>query len=661
MENIVKIPLFIFIFLLLNSCVYNEKQEVESAYALKSFADNLSSSEKQEILDEAYQKSSNINSDSLREKMLLEISYQFLKLKDSSAFLSSNKDANELAFTLNDSSGIAITFWDLAHFYHQRNIEDSAYYYYNEAQKIYELNGNNLNSAKLLINMAIIQKNVKDFTGSEVTTVQAINVLKPLKLHYQLYRAYNNLGTVFSELEEYSLALQYYGSAAYHLEKSQRNDQFYSLWNNIGVVYHNVENYRKAIEHFEKALNYGDNLSNSDPRMHAMLLDNRAYARLKFGDTTEVQEQLFKALKIREEVGHEAGITINQLHLAEYFLEKHDTISGAGYALAAKELSQNSENMRDLLESLRILSATSDENSLDYAKQYIRINDSLQKIERTTRNKFARIRFETDEYIIETEQLNQRILWITSTAVGGFVILVLLLVIRDQRSKGKLANQKNKANQEIYNLILAQQKNYEEGREKEKQYISRELHDGILGKLFGVRLSLDSLNEEDNQEAKEKRFTYIKEIQKIAEEIRLISHRLRKSSIVDVDFQIVLEELIEKQIQGKVKFNLEMDQAIDWEKVENDVKINLYRILQETINNIHKHAEATKANVQILQKNDLLILNVNDNGKGFNYKETSKGIGLKNIEDRTNSIKGKVSFKSSGKGSFMQLTIPNRF
>lgn len=590
--------------------------------------------------------------------MLLEISYQFLKLKDSSAFLASNRDANKLAISLNDSSGVAITYWDLAHFYHENNIQDSAYYYYSEAQKIYEQNENDSNSARLLLNMAIIQKNVKDFTGSEVTTVRAINLLKPLELDYQLYRAYNNMGTVFSELEEYALALEYYSNAANHLEESQRTDEFYSLWNNIGVVYHNVENYRKAIEYFDKALNYGDSLFHSDPKMYAMLLDNQAFARLKFGDKKGVQEQLLKALEIRENIGHEAGITINQLHLAEYFLENHDTISGTRYAFAAKELSQNSENMRDLLQSLRILSVTSRENSLHYANQYMRINDSLQKVERTTRNKFARIRFETDEYIVETEQLNQRILWISSTAVGGFIILMLLLVIRDQRSKGKLAIQRSRANQEIYNLILAQQKNYEQGREKEQQYISRELHDGILGKLFGVRLSLDSLNEEDNQIAKKKRFGYIQEIQKIAEEIRFISHRLRKSSIIDVDFQIVLEELIEKQNQGKINFRLEVDQAIDWESVENDVKINLYRILQETINNIHKHSEATKAKVQILKRNDLLILRVNDNGKGFNYKETTKGIGLKNIKDRTKNIKGKVSFESLGNGTFIEVTIP---
>jgi signal transduction histidine kinase len=234
------------------------------------------------------------------------------------------------------------------------------------------------------------------------------------------------------------------------------------------------------------------------------------------------------------------------------------------------------------------------------------------------------------------------------------LVLVLLYLIKDQRSKNKLIKIRQHANQEIYNLILAQQRNFEEGREKEKQHISRELHDGVLGKLFGVRLSLDSLNDEEGQEVQNKRYEYIGEIQKIAEEIRLISHRLSKNSIIDVDFKIVLEELIKKQSQN---IHLTIDNSINWEQVDNEIKINLYRIIQEAVNNIQKHAEATETRIEIIEEGDVLKLTIRDNGIGFNTDQVKNGIGLKNMKTRSQNINGSFFIYSDSAGTLVEVMI----
>lgn len=186
------------------------------------------------------------------------------------------------------------------------------------------------------------------------------------------------------------------------------------------------------------------------------------------------------------------------------------------------------------------------------------------------------------------------------------------------------------------------------------------MHDGILGKLLGVRLSLDSLNEEDAPAIKKKRFEYIEEIQKIAEEIRLISHRLNKVSLIDVDFKTVLDELIEKQQQRNIKFRLEVSPSIKWEILEDDIKINIYRIVQEAINNIHKHSGATEAFVQIQKIEHELILEISDNGKGIGNGQIKRGIGLQNIETRAKNLKGKLeitSGNSNNQGTLIKLTV----
>lgn len=653
------------LFLLFHSCGNNStpgnpKQNKSISLLQDISGKELTYVEKREILDKAYQTLPPLQDDSLKNNLLLEISYQYLKLKDSIAFLRTNREARILSITLNDSSGIASTYWDLAHYYHGQNIEDSAYFYYSNAQKIFELKGNDLHSARLLLNMAIIQKNIKDYTGSEITTTNAIALLKPLNENKQLYVAYNNLGIVFNELEENDRALDYYETAMYYLSQTERPDLFPSLWNNMGIVYNNKKEYDKATEYYNKAVTYEENLENSDLETYAMLLDNRTYNQFKSGDTTGVFQQFSKALGIRERLNDVPGIIINKLHMAEFLLAKKDTTTAITYGSQAKELSQASQNTRDLLASLLILSNAEKDNALTYTNEYIKINDSLQKEERAIRNKFARIRFETDEYISETERLSQRVVRISFIAIGLILISVLLYIIKDQWSRNKFIKQKQDANQEIYNLILTQQKNFEEGREKEKRHISRELHDGILGKLLGVRLSLDSLNEEDTPDIKKKRFEYIEEIQTIAEEIRLISHRLNKVSLVDVDFNTVLEELLEKQNRGKIKFRLDVNPSINWESIEDDIKINFYRIIQEAINNIHKHSEATEALVQIQKIENQLILRISDNGNGIEQMHTNRGIGLKNMEARAKNLNGKLkitSGNSNAKGTFIKLAV----
>ncbi|MDR5591097.1 tetratricopeptide repeat-containing sensor histidine kinase [Christiangramia sp. SM2212] len=606
------------------------------------------------ILDSAFRKTDTLQNDSLKNELLLEISYQYLILGDSISFLNANQEARDFSNQIKDSIGLAASQWDLAHFYHNVNTEDSAYYYYNSAQKIYQDLGDEYNSASLLLNMAIIQKNIKDYTGSEVSTTNAITLLKPLQEYSQLYAAYNNLGIIFGELEQYDKALEYFNIGISYLEKSGEENLYPSVWNNMGVVYRDSKRYRDALNYFEKALHFNSNIKNTDPELYAMILDNRAHTKLRLKDTIGIYEDFSQALVIRKNLGLESGVSINQLHLAEFFLEKGDTQKAKEYASKTMKLAKEIQNSRDLLSSLKLLSQIDPERSLVYANEYIALNDNLQKREREVRNKFARIRFETDEYISETERLNQRVFRISLISLGVLLVFVLLYIIKDQKSKNKFIKQKQSANQEIYNLILAQQKNFEEGKEKEKQHISRELHDGILGRLFGVRLSLDSLNEEDHKDVKKKRYEYIEEIQNIAEEIRLISHRLNKSSIIEVDFKIVLEELIRKQLQT---VQLRMDSSINWEVVENDIKINFYRIIQEAINNIHKHAKATEAKVEISKEGNQLVLEVWDNGLGFNADQLKKGIGLENMKTRSQNIKGFFTIESGEEGTLIKVSV----
>lgn len=657
-----KFYFLVFTLLSLLSCkkdAGDQRESKEIPNLITSYIDssknkNLDFIKRKQKLQVAYNLINEIEKDSLKKHYYLDLVYGYYQLPDTSRFLDLNNKLLNFSQETKDSSLIAKCYWRLGNYYSDiQNKHDRAFYYYNKSQKLYQLIGNELDAARLLINMAIIQKNNKDYTGSEITTTRAIVLLKPIQAYGELYSSYNNLGIVFNELGEYDQALYYHQKALdYHIKAGYINQVTGSL-NNIGVVYKNQKNYVGAIQNFEAALE-DDSLYYRDPELYAMLLDNLAYAKFKSNDTTELPTLFYDALKIRDSLQILSGITINKLHLAEYFIDRNDTLKGEKYARQVKELSRKSNNFKDLQTSLLILSNIKKDSALIYTTEYINISDSLQKRERAVRNKFARIRFETDEYISETKRLNDRILQTSLISAGIIIMIVLLFIIYNQRVRNKLIKQRNKANEEIYSLILTQQRNFEEGREKEKQHISRELHDGILGKLFGVRLSLDSLNDEDHPDAREKRFKYIEEIQKIAEEIRLISHKLNKNSIVEVDFKVVLEELIDKQ-SGRIQ--LKMDSAINWEKLGNDIKINFYRITQEALANIQKHAKATEAKVEIRKEDDQLILEVWDNGVGFKTDKSHSGIGLTNMKNRSYNIKGQLSIISGNEGTLVEVRV----
>lgn len=651
-----------FILLSLLSCnkdVGDQRESKEIPNLITSYIDssknkNLDFIKRKQKLQVAYNLINEIEKDSLKKHHYLDLVYGYYQLPDTSRFLDLNNKLLNLSQETKDSSLIAKCYWRLGNYYSDiQNKHDSAFYYYNKSQKLYQLLGNQLDAARLLINMAIIQKNVKDYTGSEITTTRAIVLLKPIQAYRELYSSYNNLGIVFNELGEYKRALYYHQKALENIEKAEFTNQLQASLNNIGVIYINQKNYEDAIQNFEFALEQ-DDLYHRDPPLYAMLLDNLAYAKFKSSDTTELPTLFYDALKIRDSLRILSGITINKLHLAEYFIDSNDTLKGEKYARQVKELSRKSNNLEDLQTSLLLLSTIEKDSALFYTNEYIKISDSLQIRERAVRNKFARIRFETDEYISETKRLNDRIVQFSLISLGIILIIILLFIINNQKGRNKLINQQHRANEEIYSLILTQQRNFEEGRENEKQHISRELHDGILGKLFGVRLSLDSLNDENHPDAREKRFKYIEEIQKIAEEIRLISHKLSKSSVIEVDFKVVLEELIDKQPEI---IKLEMESAINWDDVSNDIKINFYRIIQEALTNIQKHAKATETKVAISKEDDQLILQVWDNGVGFKTDKSHSGIGLKNMRKRSHNIKGQFSIKSGEEGTLIEVRV----
>jgi len=664
-----KTNLFFFILLLIISCdrkikISDNSMQIDDSlelYLNEAKETKLLKKQRYNSNEKALKIVSKQRNDSVKRINLLKIANQFYNLKDFEKYkiitFQTIKDAKESK----DSIRLAKAYGYIGDYYGDNFVSDSSYYYYYQAGKLYKSLKEYSKFAKITLNKAIIQINEKDYVGCEKSVFEAIKYLKKTKKIELLYLSYNFLGIVYNELKEYDKSLEYHKKAL-TFSNNDLNLQITTL-NNIGLIYQNQKNYKKSILYFNEGLikiesNYLQTQS------YGALLDNLAYSKFKSGDFTNIPNDFYTALQIRDSLKLISEIITSKLNLTEYYTFKKDTAKAFSFANSSYQLAKSNNLPKDILLSLKQLSIVNPKKIATYSEEYIKISDSLQLAERKMRNKLARIEFETEELTVEKKDLliQQR-----NTIFIALSVLFLLSVgflIRFQLLKNKALlhkQEQQKANEEVYQLLLNQQNKIESVRQVEKKRIAQELHDGILGKLFGTRMNLGILNNEKEDNQVKKRMFFIEELKGIEQEIREISHDLSsEKTAVFNNFVAMVTQFIENQKSVcKAEIEFFLDDNINWNEQENMLKINFYRILQECFQNINKHANATQVFIKFEKSKTSIILNVQDNGTGFDFLKKKKGIGLSNMIERTKDSNGIMNVDSNpGKGTELNFEMP---
>jgi signal transduction histidine kinase len=607
------------------------------------------------------------DNDSLNRVNLFKVANRYYNIKSWKDFNKTVHLVLEKSENAGDTINITKAYAYLGDYYVSQSISDSAFIFYYKAEKVYIKLGDNFNLGKTLINKADLLYKAGDFLGSEKSVFNALRTIKGEKrANSILYDAYNLLGLIYNELGEYENAIAYNNKALSVIDDEIIPLEFQSRatsYNNIGFLYLNSQNYPLAKSYFQKGLEQ-KNLLDQKPALYAMLLDNLAYSKYKLKESEGLPEMFYQSLKLRDSLQLTSGIFINKIHLSEYFASKKDTVKALQYSTKALMLARNTNISQDILVALKQLAVIEPEKASIYSKEYIHINEELQKAERNMGNKFSRIEYETDEIKGENTNLetkNRNLLF----GFSAFTMLGLFLyIIKAQKTKNRellFKQEQQKVNEEIYNLMISQQSTIETNRIVEKKRVAQELHDGVLGRMFGVRMNLDGLNKFNDEIAVNQRNSYLSELKNIEQDIREISHDLNreKSELIN-NFVAIVNNLFEEQKKTfDPKLITIIDPAIKWESLSNAVKINLYRIIQESLQNINKYANANTIKVEIKKKGDDLFLSINDDGVGFNVNKAKKGIGIQNIQARTNECDGTVEIKSNkGDGTTITITVP---
>ena len=194
-----------------------------------------------------------------------------------------------------------------------------------------------------------------------------------------------------------------------------------------------------------------------------------------------------------------------------------------------------------------------------------------------------------------------------------------------------------------------------QGQEKERRRIIQELHDGVGQMLTVIRMQVDSLEADNESKAEIKN-----QINNTVNEVKRISYNVMPHALIDYGLEAALRGLcdhVKKYSSITVDFQYvkDIDRSLTFE-----MSIAIFRIVQEALTNIVKHAHATKVSLHVLDKEDEVYVVVEDNGRGFVESEVLKkdGLGLRNIRERANLLDGYTEIHSSSKGTSIEVHIP---
>lgn len=626
---------------------------------LESFDENI---DKKNTLEKAFEFVQQIENDSLQIKYLRALDYRALDFNDG-LFIDINSKGIDQSIKYKDTLSLAIFYWDLGDYYLNKNMSEDAYYAFNEAQFLYNQKGDLANYAQMLYNLAVIQGQAKDFTGTEVNLIKVAEISQETGNYELLYKSYNVLGVTNYNLRNFDVALKYLNNAIQASGKVKDSDLYRAAtFNNIGNVYEKKGDYELAIKNYRETLSIKD-LYDRDPYLYAMALDNLAYNRLETGELQNVLPDMQEALGIREKIQHLAGISISQIHIAEYYRFTGNQTKAIEFAESANTTAQSNRNNRDILASWKLLADLQPENSYTFTSSYIDLSDSLQVEERKIRNKFERIRFETEEVMQRAEMLEEErtIIFLISSLIIIMGSSVFIFYIQRSKNKSlKLERDQKIADEKIYELLLLQSARKDEGKREERDRIARELHDNILTELYANRMNLMFYKYKVGIKGDEKFGQLTDNLMDVEKQIRNLSHELSNTYFDEhKEFGDLIQDLIQK-LQLERTHKLTVDDSVNWSKIASNVKMHTYRILQESVMNIQKHANASFVFIKfsINEEANKIEFVVKDDGKGFNNNK-KPGIGLKNIKSRVQDIKGKITIDSKkGAGTKISIFIP---
>jgi signal transduction histidine kinase len=449
-----------------------------------------------------------------------------------------------------------------------------------------------------------------------------------LGLRRDLVITYNRMGLAFRYKQQYDSALIYLNKSL-KLAWETKSASLHLIYANLAMTYEDSKQYKLALEHLFEYQDIKDSLFTIEK--------NRQTEELLTKYETERKEQEIALLHKEKE--YQAILLKNQ-----------------EVEFASKRLQKNLETQQ----KERKISELRAENELQLV--------SLQREKAETGKRTNHIKLLEKEKELQEAELERQGLVRNIAVIGAFLILIvalIFLITYQQKIKAQeLLSLKTKEFNEQKNIELLRENEISaikaniEGQEKERERIAQELHDGIAGNLASIKLNLAKLtiDVDKNMELQK----VIKYVDETYHEVRTISHHLIPPKIKDSSFIELIGNFLDEQSQNHpFEVYFEYYPKSELNMLPYEITIEVYRIVQELMNNIVKHAHADRVDLQITKLEGYVNLMIEDTGVGFDISKTSDGIGLNNITSRVSVLHGEIDIDTSiNRGTIVNINIP---
>jgi two-component system, NarL family, sensor kinase len=533
--------------------------------------------------------------------------------------------------------------------------------------------------AECLLNFGLVYHRNGDFKIALEYYLPAEKIYDTYKDYFGLSDTYNRMADIYMSLGQKGKAMAYNKKAFDYGLKSKEKyimlKSYFCYASNLGMV----DSFEQANRYYLKALQIahetGHKTFESDTYYNmAGLLEDR-------GQYKEALPLYRKSYEIARQTGEMVNIGEILRKIGKIHFLLNDLTEARKELTEVLNISRQAEYMEMEKDALLDLSDL-EHKAGNYAKAYEYLKNSIEITEKIyseedqeqinyLNGKYQAEKRETEIYRLESEKklqsakiLRKNIILMATSALLVLILIVAYLWIRHYKQRKQIADQEVELHKhtikelEHEKMLLATQ-SVLKGEELERKRIARDLHDGLGGLLTGVKSALSNAkgNMVIDQEGVQDFNRAIEILNSSIVELRRVAHNMMPEALVKFGLKDTLKDFC-NELSKVNRMQIVFQFFGQFERVDSNMEINSYRILQELVNNALKHSEATEMIIQMIQEPRRLCFIVFDNGKGFDagLLQTSKGNGLAGIRSRVESFNGNLEISSNtGKGT--EITV----
>jgi two-component system, NarL family, sensor kinase len=582
--------------------------------------------------------------------------------------------ATQQSKKLNDSSLISRCYYNLGYYYYiQKDLVRSKYYtdlsfpfaLQSKNNKILALNYNQL---------GLIYRDKSNYNKSLQNFLQSLKISEKNQLNKNVSIVLLNLGYLYELQTDTIKALEYYNKSQEIAFKNDLKFELLASYNNLAILQFKT-NKEQSIENYNKAYAIAVELNDKYQQFNILINLSDIYSVYKGKKLINNSfKYLEKAKKIAYELSDETLMFYVYFNLGGcYKNTKKFDLAIENYT-KANQLSKkgiSDEQKLNLLKAFELTYRDSENFNKAYHYKVLHNNlkDSLFSIEKNKVFNEIQTKYEVEKKNLKIDLLskeklierNKKRLMLYISVALFFSLFLVFLFFRQRIKTQKLILEKEHLihEQETERMQQEQElkwiKGVVEGQDQERNRVAKEIHDGIGGALAGIKLELAQYN----SELKSKKIdSVVAKMSKAFGDLRLISHNLSLNSLKDKNLESLFIDLKNDYEQrGEFQVEIVVFPPDSINRIKEVVKHQVYRVIQELLNNISKHAKAKTVFLNFTKHDDFFNIIVEDDGCGFD-SEAKKGIGLNNIAERLSVIDAVFKIESSTRGTTITIDIP---